>query len=516
MNVLIVEDDQFLLNSTVEGIDWEALSVDHVFTANNGFQAKEILGQYEIALIVTDIEMPGMSGLELIRWIQEQQMDCKCILLSAHASFSYAQEAIRLQSSQYLLKPISAEELFAVISRELGNVRKKKAETLTDLARGKQRFWMEYVEKHRQGTEDKELEERGKRLYGEKRDFFVLLLLESETGNRPEPWNGEMKGHRYMDVAKEAWADLTAHAETVMFWCRKQWALVGIAETESIEELADRFAVALEQRGMKESVFYFEEKNISATACFEELDRLSEVALRAVTETILSVNAAEWERRRTPDLETYYSQWKQEIKATDRLEELCGKMLVCVERECRQARVTKDVFVRLRMILSQILFNWLERQKLQQFMFFDEDEFKENYENSVHSLENMQKFISWMFERMKGYSFADSPKSSIVRKIKTYVEEHLGDDMSRKDIADFICLSENYVSTIFSEETGENLPGYIARRRMEKAKEYLRNTDWVVSRISVEVGYTNFSYFSKVFKEHTGRTPNEYRKGKML
>jgi len=85
--------------------------------------------------------------------------------------------------------------------------------------------------------------------------------------------------------------------------------------------------------------------------------------------------------------------------------------------------------------------------------------------------------------------------------------------MSRKEIANLICLSENYVSTIFSEETGESIPGYITRMRMEKAKEYLRNTDWVVSRISVEVGYTNFSYFSKVFKEYTGKTPNEYRKG---
>ena len=142
------------------------------------------------------------------------------------------------------------------------------------------------------------------------------------------------------------------------------------------------------------------------------------------------------------------------------------------------------------------------------------DEFKERYECSVHSLENMKKFIFWMFDRMEGYRYTDTPKSSIVKKIKSYVQEHLTEDMSRKDIANMICLSENYVSTIFSEETGETLPGYIARMRMEKAKEYLRNTDWVVSRISVEVGYTNFSYFSKVFKEHTGKTPNEYRKGK--
>jgi len=106
MKVLIVDDDELLVRKIVNGLDWGKLGVNSVFTANDTGQAKQILREYSIQLLVTDIEMPGGegSGLGLIQWIREQQMDCKCIIISSHSSFSYAQQAIKLQSCQYLLK----------------------------------------------------------------------------------------------------------------------------------------------------------------------------------------------------------------------------------------------------------------------------------------------------------------------------------------------------------------------------------------------------------------------------
>lgn len=513
MNILLVDDDLFLLNAMVEEIDWKSLPVERVFSANNGFQAQEILKNHDISLIITDIEMPGMSGLELIRWTQEQQMDCKCIFLSGHASFSYAQEAINLQSSQYLLKPVSNEELYHSAARVIGTIRKKNKEVAADVVLRKQNFWVEYVEKYRQGQLNQNLENRANELYGELTGFFVMLILEPDVDNGAENNNADVTGYRLADMAKEAWCGRDAGCETAIFWHRKQWALIGRTKAEEVERLAELFADALCRENPDAKVFYHEGHGKAMAECMVELDRLSDVALKAITENGAGVNVSRWNLRRDPELEPFYSAWKKELREAEKLGALGLQIAECVERECGEARVTRDVFVRLRMILFRMLFAWLEQQKLQQSMFLDEEEFKEKYERSVDCLTNMKAFITWIFSRMEGYRYSDSPRSSIVRKIKKYVDEHLAEDMSRKEIANLICLSENYVSTIFSEETGESLPGYIARMRMEKAKEYLRNTDWVVSRISVEVGYTNFSYFSKVFKEHVGKTPNEYRRG---
>ena len=99
----------------------------------------------------------------------------------------------------------------------------------------------------------------------------------------------------------------------------------------------------------------------------------------------------------------------------------------------------------------------------------------------------------------------------MVGQVKDYIEKHLGNELSRSLLAKEVWLSEDYVSKLFKSTTGMSLPTYIAARRMERAKEYLTHSALPVSRIAMEVGYSNFSYFSKTFRDATGMTPNEYR-----
>ena len=95
-----------------------------------------------------------------------------------------------------------------------------------------------------------------------------------------------------------------------------------------------------------------------------------------------------------------------------------------------------------------------------------------------------------------------------------YIEDHLSEELSRGTLAAQVYLSEDYMSKIFSRITGRPLMAYISDRRMEKAKELLLATELPVSRVAMEVGFTNFSYFSKMFRTYTGSTPNEYRSRK--
>ena len=99
----------------------------------------------------------------------------------------------------------------------------------------------------------------------------------------------------------------------------------------------------------------------------------------------------------------------------------------------------------------------------------------------------------------------------MVDQLKTYIEQNLGEDLSRPVLAGKVFLSEDYVSKLFMKTTGMSLPNYIAERRIERAKEYLRTSSLPISKIAMEVGYGNFSYFSKTFRELVGCTPNEYR-----
>lgn len=127
MNVLLVDDDRFVIAALEKKIDWNALSITDVYTACNVTQAQTIMTQNNINICVCDIEMPGKSGLDLLSWVRENNMDTLFIFLTSYADFSYAQKAISLSSMDYLLKPIDFSKLSQILEKATAKVRKDAA-----------------------------------------------------------------------------------------------------------------------------------------------------------------------------------------------------------------------------------------------------------------------------------------------------------------------------------------------------------------------------------------------------
>lgn len=111
ISILMVDDDRILVEKLEETVDWKRIGISMVFTANNIRQAQKILEEFPIQILLCDIDMPQGSGLELLEWLRNQEMQTECIFLSSYANFAYAQKALQLASREYLLKPISNYEL---------------------------------------------------------------------------------------------------------------------------------------------------------------------------------------------------------------------------------------------------------------------------------------------------------------------------------------------------------------------------------------------------------------------
>lgn len=493
MKVLVVDDDEILVDKIAAGLDWEKFGVSKVFTANNIRKAREILQKTSVQLLITDIEMPLGNGLELARWVQEEQMGCKYIFISSYAFFAYAQEAIKLQSSQYLLKPFSNEELSKAIENVISAIKKEQNGEIEKLKRQKEQYWTEYLE-NREADYDRKA--------GDKEGFFVMLVKDF-SGEKELQLDQELLGN----TVREEWENQGILCEAVIRAGEMQWFLVGRGKTE-IDLLAEQLGATLLQKFQTCYVYYSMEKN----ALWESAEVLRDVACHAVPGDTCVVNAARWKKRREAKLEDEFALWKAEIENAENCRYMGNKIIQCIEQEFKQAQVTYRVFERLRRILSQLIFLWLEQQKLQSFMFFNEEEFDQKYEQSICSLDSMRSFIRWIFERMDGYRHVDTRKESLVKEIKKYIGENLKGELTRKELAGVVYLSEDYVAKIFMEETGISLSNYVVQKRMKKAQEYLANTDWGIAKIAMEVGYTNFSYFSKTFRGFADCTPNEYRK----
>ena len=126
MNVLAVDDQINVLNGLMVGVQWKKLGIDQVYKAGNAAEAKRILRACTVDILMSDIEMPGESGLQLLEWVRNEQMDIACIFLTAHADFTYAKTAMRLDSVDYILQPASYTQIEESIQRVIDKINARR------------------------------------------------------------------------------------------------------------------------------------------------------------------------------------------------------------------------------------------------------------------------------------------------------------------------------------------------------------------------------------------------------
>lgn len=171
----------------------------------------------------------------------------------------------------------------------------------------------------------------------------------------------------------------------------------------------------------------------------------------------------------------------------------------------------KDFTSRFFEEMIQNIYVYLKESNIVFGQIFDSEEYETKRREAVLSVVGAHAFIDYLFDVLEGQKKNESRSDNVVEQLKDYIEQNLNEDLSRSVLAGKVFLSEDYVSKIFMKTTGMSLPNYIAERRIERAKEYLRSSSLPISKIAMEVGYGNFSYFSKTFRELVGCTPNEYR-----
>ena len=133
-------------------------------------------------------------------------------------------------------------------------------------------------------------------------------------------------------------------------------------------------------------------------------------------------------------------------------------------------------------------------------------------EMATQSFDDARNYLKDVIHQSMETIRQNKKSMSVVDQVKDYIEHNLEKDITRESLADMVFLNPDYLARVFKKDVGESLGAFLVRRRIEKAKEYLEKTDDPVNTVAIKVGYDNFSYFSKVFKDMVGVTPKEYRK----
>ena len=477
MKVLIVDDElpirewmKFSLEKLGKGLE--------LLDAGNGYDAWEIYQREKPGLIVTDIRMPRMDGLELLQKIKEKDKGAYVVMLTSYGEFEYAREAIKYQANEYVLKnEITAEVLEQILSNYQDSLAKadKKGET-------------RYLKALMEQGEAQEYQKREDRI-----SYFAAAFSDPEQGERGlEPfWNSFVEK-----------AELICYEPGIsVLLCRCRDFSFTAADFQEAMSLCRRL------EGLREESVGF--SGFCPTAL--------EACVRAAKAWNLSFygerrGVFSWHEEKTELYEELRAQRRQAVSYLGQGRAAEGRM--AVQEFMREARKRKPQ--ELEEIFSSIR-DFIDACKIANLEFAGH-ELEEMCGRAKKALcgaasfEELERLVRNFFDELEGaLHISGKQYSKYVKSALAYVSDHYASIESLAEVSAHVNLNTEYFCRIFKAETGMTFNGYLTEYRVKKAAELLRRTDLKVYEVAEKVGYPNLSYFSRVFKKITGENPFSFK-----
>ena len=500
MNILIADDEKI----EREGIRY-LLSLEkgerRIFEAANGKQAMQILRTENIDMILTDIKMPVMDGLELARRAKELFPEIRIVIFSGYNDFTFAQEAIRYGVTDYILKPVDPDNFHEIIEKAEKNMRERQAEENREIRR--QNFLQQYFLQNYLYSGKKEiLEKAGEFVDLDKwNGWHCAILIETDTAffdTAEENFPGELQKELrrvffYLNLNErqslllfqDVYCDYLLVANHLYTFLKRNYMVrIYLSVSRKFDgcECLPEILGQLEQQ--MEEKFYHPEKHIFS--CEEE--ELKMVAGEVQDSQLMQMISEDISRKDTEQLWKHFECLKEKYSSNTQF----------------SARYIKFVF-------SNVI-----QELFQENQFADEHRLEQEIDR-LYSCGNIMDILKVTEDNIREYEkFLErsmSESRNEVAAVKNYIYQHYGEDLNLEMLAEKVYLSSGYLSFIFKKETGMNLNRFIKVFRMEKAGEFLRDTNMKVAQISEKVGFANVSYFCRSFREYYGCSPESYRKG---
>lgn len=459
--VLIVDDEAVIREGIPYVVDWEALGYQIVGSAENGLIGLEMIRKYQPDLVMLDIQMPGKTGLEMVKEAKEEGFRFYSIILSGYSDFEYAQKAIQLGTTSYLLKPIDEDELLVILEKiskkvDLETAEEERYAALEKLFGGDQTGFETY--KYGRLIQSQKARDQGTKKMESVTEIKILNLYHQKQYYQLLLANHEILSEDLKDVGQEA--------SIVTPWMPIKHSLKPLVSV--ISELQKyRY---LYPTGELSYLFLEKQK---AKMTFEEniLEKMLEQFLNK--EALLNL----WE----PYQQNYFYQQKLE--------------------EAVKWQALQDL-------------NWLINHIQSKFSVELIWESK-GIQSEIYQTKSITELIDLMkkeIERIQNDVSNQLNSQDIISEMKQYTQEHYQKDLSLKIIGEHFNYNSAYLGKKFRKETGKTYLAYLEEIRMEKAKDILLHSNFMVYEIAEMVGYSNVDYFYKKFKNHFKISPNEFRK----
>lgn len=500
--VFIVDDEPFIIEGLFDIVDWAAMGMEIVGSAENGQDALDLIKVTPVDILITDISMPIMDGLTLIRKAREIfHTDLKVIVLSGFNEFDYLKEAMRLGIENYLLKPINLEELKSTLTNTLGKLSVSKARS-TFNEQNKQILKDNVM--YRWMTHQIDVESFNERatFLGIQLDTpyvaIAILRQEHETievfefVSRQQAYNQSMVSFRDMD------GDIV-----IVFKIKEPSS--GLREAEAVIHSYKHMLSNYESlRFSLGSVEYVHE----AFTSYENARKAQEYFMILQDQTMIvysELPSGVGQKQQVYPLN--WSEYTKMIMVRDK-DSLLSRIDEDFANLQKQDGITpsdiKDIgletIIRFKMLLKEIR----------------HDEEPEFYNGVLSRMRDVDKIGEWIRAIQEAAeitvdSLIQDVKSPVVQQVLNHIHGSYNEDLSLKMLGSLYHIHPVYLGQLFQKEMNESFTEYMNKYRVEQAKIQLQNTPLKVHEISRNVGYWETGYFYKQFKKYVGISPTEYK-----
>lgn len=529
--IILVDDEEEVRKGIIRKIDWEALGFQVVGDAENGQDALEKIEQLEPDVVMTDIRMPYMDGLTLTSWIRQKYPSVKVLIFSGFDDFEYAQKAIKLNVTEYILKPVNVEELTRILNRVRENLDQEieqrrdvdllRESYLSSLPILRELFLNDMVRGNMPAENIRQkLEEYKIDILGAEKWLTAVINVENEASEETGLTFHQEKELIPISVKSLLEDNLKDYCRFTAFNSAVGVTLIAAVDgerkqTSLIDLLGDicKEIKRILQVTVTIGIGYFSRELEQLPAAYQSaVDALGYREIVGTGKTIY-INDMEPVSRGKLQLET---RDEADLIAVvkfgtrEKIEAAAKNFAARMEG----ARVHMRQLQVYQMSIINCLIRLMQQQDLELGAMFGTDEM---YGKVIYGNMKPEEFASVITEvgcRMNEAMNRERDKTAkkVILEAKQYILDHYQDpELSVDVMCRQLHMSPAYFSTVFKRETGQTYIAYLTEVRLDKAVELLNTTDDKTYVIAQKVGYQEQNYFSYVFKKRFGISPTKFR-----
>jgi|GEM_PF-4539443 len=518
LKVLLVDDEMIVRKGLKALVDWQKYEMEVVAEAPNGEKALEIIHQTPINLVITDIRMPIIDGLELTRRIKQDDPQCKVLLLTCYNDFEYVKEALEIGASGYLLKTDMEEEdghLENTLRKIQLEVKKWKEnqETVRELQRQAEQtvplLREKWLKSLLDGGELGDYTEKAAKLglAWLERPCLMLLAMNLEHFNlEEEPQFRSVSdtnhlaiqlgnGYLFAMIEKPYHISLQKQQQWEIEWINKFHArlfhkIVGSSQLYYCTSVGIHAIISnyyhLLNAGQYHS-FYQSAKGVFDTRLMQLPSPYQEVEFKEWNELRQMVMIRNWEVVRELLAKGFDQITKQKPDVESVRRFVVEAILTITDGLQSNSHIITSVW-------GSNKFDFMEKAK---------------------AIQSFTELVDWIYVGIEQLEEERSTfiggMSKVIGQALEYIEQHFHTDISLDDLSIHVGLSKSYFSSTFKKATGKNFVDYLLKLRIEKAKVLFRETDLKIYEVAEAVGFQDPKYFAKSFKRIEGISPNQYK-----